>query len=331
MIFFRVDGTHSTGMGHVFRCLNLARHLSSFSEILFFCEKSQKTKELIVANGFLVADPQKLEDFIEENSGKHIIITDLIKVKPTNSWCEKIQNLNYSTLTHFGLHDLGLNQFDCDIHIDGSIGNINPYIIRKESKYYLGKEFMTLDPLFTELNKKQKAYKDYIVQVLVSFGGSDPSNIADTVIPYLSRKFSRLNFTIIAGPEKKILPTELEKLENVVILKVLNSISDIMFDSDLMITAGGIMLYESACVGTPSIAICHDEFQLETASRFDDKKASINLGLFSNLDLDFMTKLIHDLSEDKVRRQTMGENGRELIDGKGLQRVSKIITNILSL
>lgn len=327
MLFFRVDGTRETGMGHAFRCLNLAQQLSKSSDIIFFCNKSRKTKDLILSKGFIVADPEYVSDFVDENTEKIVIVTDLIEESSTTSWCQSIEDLK--NIVHVGIHDLGLNQFDCNVQIDGSIGNVYPYRSEEDESYYLGKDYMILDPLFAKYNTMPKKYSDTLCNILVSFGGSDPSNISEKVLPILSKTFPGFCFKLIAGPEKGSLSDEITQLENVVILKGLSSLADIMFNVDLIITAGGIMLYEAACVGTPSIAICHDKNQLVTAARFSDYKVSHNMGLVNDSMIDELIRYINEISKDKKSRQTMGNLGRELIDGRGVFRVSEIISDLL--
>ena len=173
MIFIRVDGTHEIGMGHVFRCISLAKELIPLKDIIFFVDKSTKTKDLVISHGFPVAVPALLTDFMLQEKDKIVIITDLIERNSANFWCEEIKGKK--NIIHIGIHDLGLNQFDSDVVIDGSITNIIPYQKKKGRKYLLGKEYMILNSQFAKYNKMSRKYPDVLKKLLLCFGGSDPS------------------------------------------------------------------------------------------------------------------------------------------------------------
>ena len=105
----------------------------------------------------------------------------------------------------------------------------------------------------------------------------------------------------------------------------MKNISSILFNSDLVIAAGGIILYEAACVGVPTIAICHDKNQLETAMQFQKEGACVNLGLFKKFKIKELILNIETLSRDSKTLEKMGQKGKKLIDCRGVYRVANII------
>jgi UDP-2,4-diacetamido-2,4,6-trideoxy-beta-L-altropyranose hydrolase len=328
MIFFRLDGTRELGMGHTFRCISLAKELSANNNIIFFIEKSDKAKEVVTSNGFVVACPLDFEDYLRMKDGKNIVITDLIELKATEEWLEVIKSMD--EVIHVGIHDLGLNQFDSDLIIDGSVVNIKSYGKKKSASYYLGKEYMILNSTFEKLHNEQKAYPDKVSNILLCFGGSDPSNITERVISDLAGNFQGIKFLVVFGPEKESMEVILGEHQNIHILKGLKDISGMLKRCDLIISSGGIILYEAACVGTPSISICYDKNQGETAYYFQKAGVSINLGEFKKLKIEDLIGKLKELIDDKKKREKMGNKGKELIDGRGVYRVKEVIKTLLN-
>jgi UDP-2,4-diacetamido-2,4,6-trideoxy-beta-L-altropyranose hydrolase len=326
MICFRVDGANEIGMGHIFRCISLARELSSLGGIIFFVEKSKRVKDVIVSHGFPVVAPELFHDFAHNEKEEVIVITDLIEKKTTKEWCDAIEMED--NVIHVGIHDLGLNQFDSDVIIDGAITNIESYSKKDWIKYYLGKEYMIINTDFEKHIGMNKDYSKVLDKILLCFGGSDPSNITEGIVPRLSEHFKNIEFLVIAGPENESARKVKGKFRNVKILTGMKDISGIIFDSDILVTSGGILLYEAACIGTPTIAICHDKEQSKTALQFHKAEVAINMGLYRKLNLRDLISRIEELSRDLKKRQKMGEKGKELIDGKGIYRVKKIISDL---
>ena len=328
MIYFRVDGTKDIGMGHIFRCISLAKELSSSNDIIFFIEKSNKSRELVVSKGFAVAAPEHFEDFSSWDNKKKVVITDIIESETIEKWLKTI-NSKRNDIFHIGIHDQGLNQFQSDIIIDGSVVNSKPYPKNKEMVYLLGKEYMIINPKFETLHHKQKKYPDKISNILLFFGGSDPSNITEIVGNKLAESFPQKAIYAIAGPESEILSKSFENYHNVKILKGLKDISELIHQCDIIVCSGGIILFEAACLGTPSIAINHDKFQDQTASFFHKKGITINLGLFKKLKIDELINTIISLDQNPQMLNSIGSKGKEFIDGKGVYRIKEFLENLL--
>ena len=101
--------------------------------------------------------------------------------------------------------------------------------------------------------------------------------------------------------------------------------ADLMFESDLIIAGGGMTLYELACVGTPAIVLCQTEYQLLEANHFAKEDVIINLGSEKDITKKMIAHNVMLLFNDNKKRKQMSIAGKRLIDGKGVERVTKEI------
>jgi spore coat polysaccharide biosynthesis predicted glycosyltransferase SpsG len=104
--------------------------------------------------------------------------------------------------------------------------------------------------------------------------------------------------------------------------------AELLLEADLAMVAGGITLYEAACLGTPALVVSHNELQQVTASRFDALGISRNLGLASALSSSQMEEAVLKLAGDVGLRAKMGAYGRELVDGRGAERIEELIRRL---
>ena len=181
-----------------------------------------------------------------------------------------------------------LKRLDADIVI-----NANVFGEEGSGKYYLGPKYMILRKGFegTHINNEVKS-------VLVIFGGTDPNDFTPRVV------------NALRGINVKIL---LPKFSNII---------EIMKSADVAITAAGITLYELAALGVPSIVIPQVEHQEDIARAFP----CINIGKFPSDKL--IREALKILMIYRPLREMFSRNGKKLVDGKGTQRVVKLINEI---
>ena len=159
------------------------------------------------------------------------------------------------------------------------------------------------------------------------FGGSDNEDITRKILPYFFDK--KYDVTVIVGPSylhldelKKIIPNQL----NFKIIYNEKNISRRFLEQDLVISSSGITAYELACLGIPSILIPADEYQTKTSAEMEKMGFGINYGRWDN-NFSKLDKLISFISDYSIREK-MYLSGRKLVDGKGLSRVLKKISEL---
>ncbi len=97
--------------------------------------------------------------------------------------------------------------------------------------------------------------------------------------------------------------------------------ADVLYESDLLITAGGITSFQSACVGTPMMIICQVENQLKNATELQNKGAAIALGIGIELKKDLFLDEFQKLKNSETR-SCMSRACKKVCTGSGAHRVA---------
>jgi spore coat polysaccharide biosynthesis predicted glycosyltransferase SpsG len=140
--------------------------------------------------------------------------------------------------------------------------NKNCYNKNINTKYFCGPKYLILRDEFDSF-KKKKDLKPRIEDILLIFGGSDPSNHTSTVLKKLS---NNVRVNIVLGPEFKHfddLDNVKKKIQNknVIIHKEPKNVAELMYNTDLVITSPGLSMFEAVYVGTPVLAISQSDLQ----------------------------------------------------------------------
>jgi spore coat polysaccharide biosynthesis predicted glycosyltransferase SpsG len=87
------------------------------------------------------------------------------------------------------------------------------------------------------------------------------------------------------------------------------------------VTAGNGWSLELACVGIPQLVIVQDERHWPTAHRLEEEGAAVCLGSHETVSAGTIRQAVQELLDDPVERQAMSRCGRQLIDGRGPDRL----------
>jgi spore coat polysaccharide biosynthesis predicted glycosyltransferase SpsG len=87
------------------------------------------------------------------------------------------------------------------------------------------------------------------------------------------------------------------------------------------ITSGSSWSLEFACIGLPQLVIVQSEAHWPTAQRLEEEGAATCLGWYESVSAQTIRMAIQNLLGDALERQAMARCGRQLIDGRGLDRL----------
>ncbi|MBW2975069.1 UDP-2,4-diacetamido-2,4,6-trideoxy-beta-L-altropyranose hydrolase [Candidatus Woesearchaeota archaeon] len=331
-ISIRVDGSNKGGLGHVYRCLALAKELRKEGfDIQFIMQDLDDVPEKIKEEGFDVVkikkglnEREREEEFIEILRIKRtrLVIIDLLKID--YDFSDKIKELGIKIVS---LDILGKMRLNPDVIINRSIieERHKNYNFNLCTKFYLGPRYEILDGDFGNAHRIKRKIHKKVRNVLLTLGGSDPKNLSPRVIEALDNP--GLNINVIIGPaykNTKQIEDMLEKSKGS--FKVFYNIKNMarfMLGSDIAITAGGKTLYELAATGTPALICCEVPHQVENAGAFEKRGSVINLGLYPSRKK--IREMFVQLSKNHRKRALMSKAGKKIVDGMGLKRVADII------
>ncbi len=319
-IALHVDGGHGVGLGHAMRGIGLARSLKAMGrEVVFLVEPS--LEGVLSEQGMSVrvgpASPESL--WLEaEQAGARALVADSYRLDPCTLAARRPSGM---VLACFD--DKADRELPVDLVINGAPGAIKlAYRTGATTRLLLGPDYQIVRPDF--LVPPARDYKQLPANVLVTLGGDDLLGIADRLLEALQdwAAHQAPDFVIdfIVGPFFQRVPAA---GPNVQLHRHPPDMPRRIRTADLAITAGGQTLYELACSGVPTVALCVGEDQLVNLASLEERGSLISVGWAKGeawlLSLkQAMTRLMQDPEE----RQRLGTAGRAVLDGQGANRIA---------
>jgi len=107
------------------------------------------------------------------------------------------------------------------------------------------------------------------------------------------------------------------------------AVERLLFRADIAVTAGGLASFEAMCAGTPLLALSYDGFQSFTISMLAKADACIDLGLGDLLKPASIPPILSSLDGTPSQREKLSFRGRQIVDGRGAERVSRVIRRLV--
>ena len=333
-ILIRCITEPSKGYGNFTRSLTLAQNLKRRGHKVTFLINSNSFIQSILENKnfnfFILSkkfsstkDTKFLLNFLKKNDFK-LLILDM------REYSEYISKQTYKIIPTILIDDAFCKNIYADIAINGSINKqFQKYNVKnKNSKLFLGPDFFMANESF---KKNQKLSKHFIKKskytVLVSIGGSDPTNLTLHVLNSIIN-LPNIKFKIIVGPFFKNISkikNLIKNKKNIEIKFSPKNISKQFMKADVVISKSGITLYELAIMGIPTICISSFKHEEPSAKKFMSKNSLIHLGMQKSVSEKKISNTLINLLNDTKKRKLLSSNAKKIVDGKGLSRVTKII------
>ncbi|MDC0142453.1 UDP-2,4-diacetamido-2,4,6-trideoxy-beta-L-altropyranose hydrolase [Candidatus Nitrosopelagicus sp.] len=338
-IFIRVDSGRDIGIGHIMRCMSLAETLARNNfEVIFISKKlDEKIYELIIKKGY------KINILPENENNANIVNHDAIETqkiivsnKDDSSWLivdhrnidiQWEQILRKHVQKIIVIDDLADKQHDCDMLIDQNLyEEINERyenLVPKNCKMLLGPRYALLRSEFSNLRQKLIKNRTELRNILISFGGTDPSNETRKVLEAIKiLNLENIHIDVVTtsiNPFKDEIQQLCSSMTNINFYCDVDKIGDLMSTSDLAIGAGGSTTWERCCLGLPSLVSVISEDQLECTRVMGKEGHIIYLGLAKKLTIHDYVIGIKNL--DIQNLQKISKLNLKLVDGQGCQRI----------
>lgn len=329
-IFFRVDSSIQIGSGHLMRCLTLAKQLGK-QEITFVCRKLEgNLNKLVNKNGFVLlelpeSEPQselngyekwltvtqqvdagQMLGILENTERVDLLIVDSYALDKT--WEDKLrQKVKYILV----IDDLANRQHNCDWLLDQNYYHDAEKrytnLVPPECKLLLGPQYVLLREEFYQARRTLRKRDGSIKNILVFFGGSDPSNeTGKTLEALIQLKTTDITINVVVGasnPHKDSLRLICEENKFNYLCQV-NNMAELIAEADFAIGAGGTTTWERCFLELPSIVIILAENQRELTEQAS--KENIIYSYFDTNNLDgekFQETFVECLTmRNKVKR-----------------------------
>ncbi|MGE0432705.1 MAG: UDP-2,4-diacetamido-2,4,6-trideoxy-beta-L-altropyranose hydrolase [Planctomycetota bacterium] len=186
-----------------------------------------------------------------------------------------------------------------------------------------GPAYALLRDEFREHCGRPRVARDPAQNVLITFGGSDPLGLTDRAYVSLLRAQAGrgLCVQIIRGGAERAATDDAPGESRVSVVRAATDMAARMAWADVAITAAGVTSTELLAVGTPAIQVITADNQRRIAAAMQQAGASILLGEARDVTADSFVGPLLALLDDAPRRQRMIDAGRQLVDGRGPDRV----------
>lgn len=323
-ILFRCDGggIPKIGTGHVVRDLLIADKLKETKEfeIAFLMRDYKNGSRKVLDRGYKVYKIPLGKDELEEtinvikDFSPEIVVTD--KLDTEEDYMQKIKETGAILVT---LDDVGSGQKYADVTINA--------ICESGTSLYEGPKYIVLPEI------KRKEIKEIEPQdcriLFLCFGGYDHLNITRKTMKALENIDEKIEVIIVIGDAYKYqneLNVFLKRSKrNFTVYFQPKNFGDLFDQADIAVVSGGLTLFEAMARGIPSIVIYQHEHQVETARRYEGKRATVCLGKGTSVDEKMIYAKVTELMQNKNLRETLTLNGMLLVDGLGLERVCDLI------
>ncbi|WP_058307196.1 UDP-2,4-diacetamido-2,4,6-trideoxy-beta-L-altropyranose hydrolase [Gracilibacillus massiliensis] len=308
-IVFRVDSSYQIGTGHVRRCLVLAEQLRKReAEVTFICHNFPgNVNHFIKERGFSLVELS----YLENQPKKCIQKNWKLDASNTLELIRQYSTVDYLVVDHYGLDekweknvasyvqhlmiidDLANRNHYCDTLVDQNLlENMEKRyvdLVPDKATLLLGPKYLLLREEFKQTLPIDKS-NQYIRNIFVSFGGTDPTNDTYKTLKALIQ-LSNHPFTINTiistnHPDFKQIQALANNYPSVCIHTDTNQMALLMKKADLAIGAGGTTTWERCYLQLPTLTIETAPNQRDILNHLDSIGFLLNLGESSNVSTD---------------------------------------------
>ncbi len=333
-IVFRCDASPDIGLGHLIRCLAVAKELKKQNQIIFATTKDD-TNSYIKEAGFEIFYKEK--NVTEEKYLKqlnYIMHPDIVLIDKKYPYkIEILNDFKQNKIKVIMIDNVCKGLSKCDeiifpnAHLDKSV--LKKYLSEKQiNQVKTGPEYVILRDDILALKDKVNHNLHNPPNIVVTTGGTDPEGVLLKLIPWLKEMKLKANILILIGQAFKY-KNELEKIiinlpDN---FKVLPYSLNKLKKADIVICTFGVSIYEMIYLQIPTICISHSRENAQSAKILKERYGVIeDLGFVENLNPIDLHLVIKKLLENKTYYQNIVQKCNNLIDGKGAKRIGEIIT-----
>jgi CMP-N-acetylneuraminic acid synthetase/spore coat polysaccharide biosynthesis predicted glycosyltransferase SpsG len=321
-IVFRVDGSETIGLGHIYRALTLANRILNHN-VSFLTEESKKlgVGKLREYNHpvFTFRDGEEFSGVLEELK-PDIIVNDILDTKR-----EYIHDLKSRGLFVVNFEDLGEGSELANVVVNAIYEHSSP----PENHYYGYKYECLRDEFYVFPRAK---VKERVENILITFGGVDENNLTLRTLHAIERSgLKDINVTVVLGlgyPFREDLDAYVDDLSkkgfNVELKQNVSMMAKHMANADLVVTSNGRTLYEVASLGTPCVSISQNEREMRHLFS-QICKGIMNLGAAFNVSEDAIASALGRVIGDYHLRKDMSENMLKFDLKKGVDRTLRLI------
>lgn len=329
---FRADATQISGVGHIFRCLSLARALrDSGAETCFVVlDLPDYLASLLTQDGHTLkylpeqVRDNPLADAAATLAGESSLTACILDHYHLGTdWEHYVQ----SQVDVLALDDLGRPHetrwlLDQNYYADPQNRYMN--VLATGTQTLFGPKFALLRKEFETARQFAKIRSGGIRSVLVFMGGMDSTNVTGIALKAIERSLpSEVDVTVITGfthPALSELRLWCEKRRGASLKVQVSDMTQYLLAADLAIAAGGTNTWERCACGLPTIAVCLADNQREVIR--EGTEAGFLWGFDDVPTVDDLADVLRALNMAPGLLHHMSKQSLTITDARGAKRVA---------
>jgi UDP-2,4-diacetamido-2,4,6-trideoxy-beta-L-altropyranose hydrolase len=338
ILLVRADATVTSGTGHVMRCLALAQVWQHAGGDVTFAmaqstpairERLESEHLKVVAIQGVPGSAEDMQQTIKHalshqaqwlvvdgyHFGAHYM-SELQKARP-------LLVIDDNGAVEFYSAELVLNQ---NVHAREEM-----YAKRAPgTRLLLGPGYALLRNEFTAFQNWSREVRERGTRVLLTLGGSDPKNLTPSVLSALAElSIDDLQIRVVVGGSAENRSGVAEKAGRfpgrVSLMSDVANMAELMAWADLAIAGAGTTCWEMCLLGVPAILMVVAENQRFIAEYLARIGAAVNAGPGELIDCASVAQTASEILGNRDQRLKMSQSARQLVDGKGRERVLEMM------
>ena len=321
-VLILTEAGEGIGYGHLTRC-------SALLDCLAEGRGEHRLLVKLIGNG---VTGNERDVFIEDWLGDETLLNDYAKrfdcvvvdsYLASHGQFEYIRNIFEYVVA---LDDYNRIVYPADLVLNANIFGASLDYSNQNARIVGGRQYVILRSSF--VNRGQHfVVRDRLRNILITLGGSDYRKMIPVIADVLRKGDYAID--IVAGTERYKNDLKEYECKNCRLHGFIESkeMVSLMLNVDVVVSGAGQTLNELAFLGLPTIAICIDHDQrLNIETYYQNGFLMEKLYWGDNELSKNIWKLVSKMRKYDVRRK-LSENGKAIIDGKGVNRISGIMQN----
>jgi len=340
-LIIRADASTQTGTGHLMRCLALAQGWKDAGGDVTFITACQGegllqrlrdeefdikllssaypdtadwnfTRDILAGHpcAWVVLDGYNFDDayqqMVKETGHKLLAIDDMANLKHYYADVVLNQNSHAEQLHYF-----------CE-----------PY-----TRLLLGTRYVLLRREFLAWKEWHREIPEVARRVLVTLGGGDSENNTLKVIHALQEVgIPDLEANVVIGasnPHASVLEQAVKQsCIPIRLVRDTRNMPELMAQADIAVIVGGVTLWELLFMGCVMISYDRNSIQEAIISQLGRENVLKYIGHLDRMVEGSLSSTIRELSRDQNKRCNIFISGRQIVDGKGIERIMDVIRDL---
>ena len=324
-ILIKTIGGQEIGVGHVYRSLALSKELEKEFRVIFHVNDNPHVKTVVQEQGANYFVNEDIEKIVSREAFDLLLLDQLNsddglpqRLKPL------LPHLKIVALDYFNYE----NEF-VDVIINLFNHNLQkPKPDRDSVQYYEGLEYALINGEFQGYISRAREISPKVRKVLVTFGGVDRRDNTERVLRLLERAEIRdIEVNVVFGllwdgESPPACDFKIHLSHSI----TASAMAKLMVEADLAFCGSGTTMMELLAVGTPTVVLPQNLLEERFALHIEKKGAiKVIKDEAQPEDIGYILNLIASPQE----RERLSRMGKSVIDGKGKERIHKIITGCI--